>query len=1069
MSSTANYPLADQQAQPVDASTIALQTGDGGLLPQTFDGYRVIDRLGGGAMATVYRAVDTETDQPIALKVLAPGADDILRERFRTEARTVSNLAHPHIVQTLRVGQVQNAFPYIAMELVEGDSLASLLERQNQLSVADSCLLLEPIARALAYAHSQHVIHRDVKPSNILLRTAQRGDPHSIQLSVLPTPVIPLLSDFGIARALDAPELTSAGRTIGTPAYMSPEQCAGTRNLDGRADIYSLATVLYRCLVGRPPFMGATTQILHAHVYEALTMPDAIAKALPPAMLNILQRALQKNPEDRYADMALFANDMAALLRYMRIPLNGTQESTLTLPLLAALQPEQEKKTAHVLVSGVTEQNVRAQSVTGRGAGDPPGAGEIVNRNPLTGVRTTQSNLTVTTKPDANGARRRPTNRSTNWVYVGVASLLSVALFVLLSLALVNLLPSGNDQKSGADDQVAGALLPTDAAVITATTTPTSTLAPIDAPANAAAPATPVTALTTSTTTQDGTVPPPVGSPLVTGTVTTAPTPTSVTATAVTPTSAVTTSATLTATETITAHTAPTATATVSATATLTTGIDYDIGTIWQEDVLFFHEEREWRQARRQALEVFGAALQQEANISVNALLQLPPDEQTQLIVDNLLNKEEAAFWQQWSATIPITQVKAVLFDTYVGIANQENKARQPANALAYFDAALLVRDDDPVITTLNAATARYANAIGATTKALAADALIQLYNDYATQEAEAQAFCSAAEYLSVADAIAENSPYTATLQSYQQQCGDGKDVQATPTVEPLPLPAQQGGTFIYSTQEGSVYRIYRAVTDGTTRNWFLLVENGAQPGVSPDGRYMAFYSRRSDSPGISLYDFTAPLAPQAAYPRLSRFIEDGRISGPSWSPESNRVAFASDREGDRRFRIYVAAPPTLDGTAYAPGEDPAWSPRLGGASKIAYKGADETGNNPGLWLIDENGGGNARLTTNGSDRRPVWSPDGQTVVFMRDVGDNNWELFRVNVADGSETQLTNHPAQDGLPTISPDGRWVAFASDREGGWAIWEVPLAGGSEQLVMPMQGVLNNWLEHAIQWVK
>lgn len=1064
MSSTANYPLADQQAQPVDAlttplqmgdaSTPALHTGDGGLLPQTFDGYRIIDRLGGGAMATVYRAVDTEVEQPVALKVLAPGADDILRERFRTEARTVSNLAHPHIVQTLRVGQVQNAFPYIAMELVEGDSLASLLERQNQLSVADSCLLLEPIARALAYAHSQHVIHRDVKPSNILLRTAQPGELHSIQLSALPNPVIPLLSDFGIARALDAPELTSAGRTIGTPAYMSPEQCAGTRNLDGRADIYSLATVLYRCLVGRPPFMGATTQILHAHVYEALTIPDAIAKALPPAMFNILQRALQKNPEDRYADMALFANDMAALLRYMRIPINGTQEATLTLPMLAALQPEQEKKTAHVLVSGVTEQNVRAQATTGRGAGESPGTGEVVARNPLTGIRTTQSNATVPPRADANAARRRPTNQSTNWVYVAVASLLSVALFVLLSLALVNLLPNRNGQNIDPNEPVAGAFVPTVAAVITATMAPTSSLPSVDAPA--------VLPTVASTTTPEGAA--PATADIAAGTVPTAAPPTDVRITStVTHSAAI--AGTGVATATLTTPTAPTVTATVSATGVLSDGIKFDIGATWQEDVLYFHQEREWRQVRRQALAVFRTVLQPETNISVNDLLLLSPVEQIQPIVENLLKKEGAPFWQQWQATIPISQVETVLFDTYVGIANQENKANRPAEALAYFDAALLVRDNAPAIVSLNLATARYANAIGETTRALAAQSLSQLYHEYATQEANAQAFCSAAEYLSVATAIAANSSYTDELQRYQQQCGD---VKTTPT--PEALPAQQGGTFIYSTQEDGVYRIYRAVTDGLTHNYVLLVENGAQPGVSPDGRYMAFFSRYGESPaGISLYDFTAPLAPQATYPRLSSFIEDSRISAPSWSPESNRVAFTSDREGDRRFRIYVATPPTLNGKDYTLGEDPAWSPRLSGASRLAYKGANETGNNVGLWLIDENGGNKKQLTSNGSDRRPVWSPDGQYVVFMRDVGDNNWELFRVRVADGSELQLTNHPAQDGLPTISPDGRWVAFASDRDGTWTIWEVPLAGGSEQVVMPMQGVLNNWLEHAIQWVK
>lgn len=1031
MSSTAKYPIADPQAQPVSGSDPVPQPSDG-LLPQNFDGYRVVDRLGGGAMATVYRAVDIESDQPVALKVLAPGADDILRERFRTEARTVSTLTHPHIVQTLRVGQVQNAFPYIAMELVEGDSLASLLERYNQLSVADSCLLVEPIARALAYAHSLHVIHRDVKPSNILLRHAQVGNPHSIQLSAFNTPVIPLLSDFGIARALDAPELTTVGRTIGTPAYMSPEQCAGTRNLDGRADIYSLATVLYRCLVGRPPFMGATTQILHAHVYEALTIPDAIAQALPPAMLSILQRALQKNPDDRYADMSLFANDLAALLRYMRVPHNGIQEATLTLPLLTALQPEQEKKTAHVLVSSVTEQNLRSQTASGRTNADAPVAGETVNRNPLTGARTTQSNATVVTTPDANGAaRRRPTNRPTNWVYVGVASLLSVALFILLSIALINLLPNGDGWNGiNPDEQAVGIPLLT-------TATPITTTAVTEQPPVAA------------TLTREGTMPLLATPGGVTGTVTMLPTTATVTTT-------------LTAGAPVTPTASVTATNGLTTSAGVTTGIDYDIGKIWQEDVLFFHAERDWRQARRQALEVFGAALQQEANISVNDLLQLPPDEQAKLIADNLLKNEEAAFWQEWQATIPFTQVQQVLFDTYVGIANQENKANRPADALAYFDAALLVRDD-ATIATLNAATARYANAIGDTTRTLAVQALSELYKDYATQEADAQAFCAAAEYLSVANDIAENNPYNDSVQAYQQQCGA---VAATPT--PEPPAAQQNATFIYSTQEDGIYRIYRAVKAGESHTYALLVENGAQPGISPDGRAMAFYSRRSQSPGISLYDFTAPRPPLDTFPRLSQFIEDSRLSAPSWSPLSNRVAFSSDREGDRKFRIYVAFPPDTNAVAYSLGEDPAWSPQLGATSAIVYKGADETGNNPGLWLINENRE-QRRLTTNGNDRRPVWSPDGQFVVFMRDVGNGNWELFQVRVADGTEVQLTNHEAQDGLPTISPDGQWVAFASDRRGGWEIWQVPLAGGNEQYVMPMVGVLNNWLEHAIQWVK
>lgn len=1029
MSSTVNHSF-DHQAQSEGASSQGPYPGDG-LLPQYFDGYRVVDRLGGGAMATVYRAVDIESNQEVALKVLAPGADDILRERFRVEARTVSVLSHPHIVQTLRVGQVQNGFPYIAMELVEGDSLATLLERQNQLSVADSCLLLEPIARALAYAHSHHVIHRDVKPSNILLRIAQPGAPNSIQLAALPTPVIPLLSDFGIARALDAPELTTVGRTIGTPAYMSPEQCAGTRNLDGRADIYSLATVLYRCLVGRPPFMGATTQILHAHVYEALTIPEMVAQILPPAMLSILQRALQKSPDDRYADMGLFANDVAALLRYIRVQYNGVEEATLTLPLLAALQPEQEKQTVHVLVSGTGEPTTRSQSLGGRTSAATPATGEAVVRHPLTGARTTQLGAVVP-KPKSETAPG-PRRRRINWAYMAVGTLLSVALLVLAATSILSILPNVGGVANGNERE--------QAALLTQAATPTATLA--------AQPGVTITVGAAVTGTIDG------GSELQTAT------------TARTPVLAVNpdTLPTLELTATITAtNNALTDTTTATTTVPSTATIDYDIGNIWKEDVLFFYRDRDWRQTRRLALEVFGLALAQETNVSLSELILMPPELQAELIAKNLLNNKDAAFWAQWQAVVPVTEVQQVLFDTYVGIANEENKAKRPSTALANFDAALLVRDDEKSIATLSAATARYANAIGETTRNLAAQALGQLYNEYATEFAAQQSFCLAAEYLAVADALVVNSSYGATVQRYQQQC---RTLPAT--VEPEQTPAQPEGAFVYSTEENGIYRIYRAPIGSENRTPILLVENGSQPSLSADGRYMAFYSNRSDAQGISLVELAAPPNPQAIFPKLTNYIEDSLKSAPSWSPEGNRLTFSSNREGDRLMRFYVTTVPDRgEGTKLDFGEDPAWGPRIDGQWIIAYKGTDSQGNNPGLWLSTDTGVKVRQLTQNGNDRRPVWSPDGQYVVFMRPLDNGNWDLFRVSVADGSELALSSHPAQDGLPTISPDGRWVAFASDRSGGWEIWKVALDGTSEQLVMPIQGVLRNWLEHAIQWV-
>lgn len=319
-----------------------------------FGPYLVEARLGGGAMAAVYRAVDQRDGRRVALKVLLPEADDTMRRRFRQEARMASALTHPNIVHTLQISQTtDDNVTFIAMELVEGENLGDLMDRLRTLNAGDSCALLAPVARALAYAHEQGVIHRDVKPSNILLRRVQPGAPHSVRISALDTPVTPLLSDFGIAHALDAPDLTSAGRTIGTPAYMAPEQCASNRDIDGRADIYALGAVLYRCLVGRSPFTGTTTQILYAHVYDPVTIPDDVLRTLSPMLVEILRQSLAKDPATRYPNAEQMADDlMIAAGRPLSvidtIEPAGAAESTMTMQNLAALPVQ--TTTSHVIV-----------------------------------------------------------------------------------------------------------------------------------------------------------------------------------------------------------------------------------------------------------------------------------------------------------------------------------------------------------------------------------------------------------------------------------------------------------------------------------------------------------------------------------------------------------------------------------------------------------------------------------------------------------------------------------------------------------------------------------------------
>ena len=372
-------------SEPVEVGLEFPQPSKGNLADYQIGRFLVGKRLGSGGAASVYQAYDQIQERMVALKILLPGADAAVRSRFRQEARTVARLRHPHIVQTFQVGDAASeGSAYIAMELVDGDSLAQLLKRRGRLSVAETCNLLAPIARALHYAHQLEIVHRDVKPSNILLRpvnpeafgSVPRDGPslsavyeaeqiligrpadgeNAVDDPADQLPVAPLLSDFGIARALDMPELTNVGRTIGTPAYMAPEQCASSREVTGRADIYSLGSVLFRCLVGRPPFTGTTTQILHAHVYASLSLPDDLLASLPPELVEVLRRSLAKSPQERYSVARDMADDLSAISDRMLSQENSLAEQTSTLTLVSLpsvqLPPPTPHTTDTVIIPG---------------------------------------------------------------------------------------------------------------------------------------------------------------------------------------------------------------------------------------------------------------------------------------------------------------------------------------------------------------------------------------------------------------------------------------------------------------------------------------------------------------------------------------------------------------------------------------------------------------------------------------------------------------------------------------------------------------------------------------------
>jgi TolB protein len=196
---------------------------------------------------------------------------------------------------------------------------------------------------------------------------------------------------------------------------------------------------------------------------------------------------------------------------------------------------------------------------------------------------------------------------------------------------------------------------------------------------------------------------------------------------------------------------------------------------------------------------------------------------------------------------------------------------------------------------------------------------------------------------------------------------------------------------------------------------------------------------------------------------RFTRFAED---TLPSWNPQGNRLAFASNREGDRRWRVYVAWA-DADGEAanVGFGEAPAWHPT---DDLIAFRGCDITGNACGIWRMNGSGADLAPLTTVQADNRPAWSPNGRYLTFMSDGRDGNMEIYRLDVNTGQVLRLTDNPSIDGLPTVSPDGRMVAFVSNRDGAWKIWYVALDGGAASVLTPLNGDLGDWLQQGIQWV-
>lgn len=273
------------------------------LIGERLGRYQIEALIGQGGMAAVYRAFDPALQRAVALKVLYPQylADADLVERFRREAVTAAGLDHPNIAPIYDVGEV-DGLVYLTMKLLPGPSLAELLQREGRLPLARLVPIMHEIASALEEAHKAGVIHRDIKPGNVIFDRHGRA----------------LLTDFGIAKSLQSAALTQSSMLIGTPDYIAPEQIdsqlAASGQIDGRADIYSLGAMLYRALTGRRPFEGTPQSVLLAHLRDEPPPPSAFVPGLPPVVDAILGRAMAKEPAARYATTEELARDLEAAL-----------------------------------------------------------------------------------------------------------------------------------------------------------------------------------------------------------------------------------------------------------------------------------------------------------------------------------------------------------------------------------------------------------------------------------------------------------------------------------------------------------------------------------------------------------------------------------------------------------------------------------------------------------------------------------------------------------------------------------------------------------------------------------
>ena len=308
-------------------------------------GYLLEEQIGQGGMAVVYRAYDERLDRRVALKVLAPSlaADNAFRTRFIRESRVAATVEHPHIIPVYDAGDGGGCL-FISMRYVQGGDVRSLLTDGKALPPPRAWNIITQVASALDMAHTHNLVHRDVKPANMLIDGSAKDTQQNVNASGPVTEHI-YLSDFGISKQTVASNLTSTGQFVGTLDYIAPEQIEG-RGLDGRADQYSLACAAFELLCGDPPFTGPNIfALINAHLSEQPPSASKLQPGLPPGVDRVLAKAMDKSPARRYASCAQFATDLGRALGLVPGSLEADGGPTMVPGGEGASQPQQYQAT----------------------------------------------------------------------------------------------------------------------------------------------------------------------------------------------------------------------------------------------------------------------------------------------------------------------------------------------------------------------------------------------------------------------------------------------------------------------------------------------------------------------------------------------------------------------------------------------------------------------------------------------------------------------------------------------------------------------------------------------------